>query len=167
MKIILGLLLFSPLLITLTTPEVFEFPKMMLIYLVALLLLGLELLQLARNLEIHWLRTPLNKTIGLILISTLISTLVAFNSQTALYGYYTRFTEGLIATLAFMTIFFALLACIRLKDVRFILRSVLLITVIISIYGILQRFGVDAGFWKQPSPERVFSTLGQPNWLAA
>ena len=44
---------------------------------------------------------------------------------------------------------------------------VLASTVIVSLYGIAEHFGIDANAWVQDVRNRVFSTLGQPNWLAA
>lgn len=38
---------------------------------------------------------------------------------------------------------------------------------IVAIYGILERMGIDKHLWVQDVQNRVFSTLGQPNWLAA
>ncbi len=37
---------------------------------------------------------------------------------------------------------------------------------IVSGYAILQHFGIDKNFWVQDVANRVFSTQGQPNWLA-
>lgn len=39
--------------------------------------------------------------------------------------------------------------------------------VLVSIYGVLERFGIDKHIWVQDVQNRIFSTLGQPNWLAA
>jgi Flp pilus assembly protein TadD len=38
---------------------------------------------------------------------------------------------------------------------------------IVSLYGILERLGIDKHLWVQDVQNRIFSTLGQPNWLAA
>jgi tetratricopeptide (TPR) repeat protein len=38
---------------------------------------------------------------------------------------------------------------------------------IVAIYGFLERLGIDKNLWVQDVQTRVFSTLGQPNWLAA
>jgi len=38
---------------------------------------------------------------------------------------------------------------------------------LVSSYGILEHYGIDANLWIQDVRNRVFSTLGQPNWLAA
>ena len=37
----------------------------------------------------------------------------------------------------------------------------------VSIYAVLERLGIDSHLWVQDVQSRVFSTLGQPNWLAA
>jgi Ca2+/Na+ antiporter len=37
----------------------------------------------------------------------------------------------------------------------------------VSIYGVAEHFGIDKSIWVQDVQNRVFSTLGQPNWLAA
>ncbi|MBI2036711.1 O-antigen ligase family protein, partial [Candidatus Microgenomates bacterium] len=38
---------------------------------------------------------------------------------------------------------------------------------IVAFYGVLEHFGIDKDYWVQDVQNRVFSTLGQPNWLAA
>jgi Tfp pilus assembly protein PilF len=37
----------------------------------------------------------------------------------------------------------------------------------VAVYGVLERLGIDKDVWQQDVQSRVFSTLGQPNWLAA
>ncbi len=39
--------------------------------------------------------------------------------------------------------------------------------VVVALYGALERMGIDKHLWVQDVQNRVFSTLGQPNWLAA
>jgi len=48
-----------------------------------------------------------------------------------------------------------------------IIKIMLFTGALISLYGILEHFGIDANYWVQDVQNRVFSTLGQPNWLAA
>ncbi|KKT35157.1 MAG: TPR Domain containing protein [Candidatus Gottesmanbacteria bacterium GW2011_GWB1_44_11c] len=45
--------------------------------------------------------------------------------------------------------------------------TILITGFIISLYGIAEHFGIDKHLWVQDVENRVFSTLGQPNWLAA
>ena len=47
------------------------------------------------------------------------------------------------------------------------LYSLLTSATLVSIYGVLEHFGIDKNVWQQDVQSRVFSTLGQPNWLAA
>jgi len=48
-----------------------------------------------------------------------------------------------------------------------LLKVALITASIVSLYGILERLGIDKQLWVQDVQNRVFSTLGQPNWLAA
>lgn len=43
----------------------------------------------------------------------------------------------------------------------------LMTAAVVAIYGVLERLGIDKHLWVQDVQNRVFSTLGQPNWLAA
>jgi len=47
------------------------------------------------------------------------------------------------------------------------LKLILSTGLIVALYGLLQRLGIDKHIWVQDVQNRVFSTLGQPNWLAA
>lgn len=38
---------------------------------------------------------------------------------------------------------------------------------VVAGYGVLERLGIDKHLWVQDVQNRVFATLGQPNWLAA
>lgn len=38
---------------------------------------------------------------------------------------------------------------------------------VVSLYAVAERLGIDKHLWVQDVQTRVFSTLGQPNWLAA
>ncbi len=48
-----------------------------------------------------------------------------------------------------------------------ILTVSLLSGLLVSLYAIAEHFGIDAHLWVQDVRNRAFSTLGQPNWLAA
>jgi len=48
-----------------------------------------------------------------------------------------------------------------------LLYTTLVVAFLISLYGIAESFGIDKHLWVQDVQNRVFSTLGQPNWLAA
>lgn len=52
-------------------------------------------------------------------------------------------------------------------DNRGLITAILASATIVSLYALLQHFGIDRDFWVQDVMNRVFSTQGQPNWLAA
>jgi putative inorganic carbon (hco3(-)) transporter len=47
------------------------------------------------------------------------------------------------------------------------LKVIIATAAIISLYGVAERLGIDKHLWVQDVQSRVFSSLGQPNWLAA
>ncbi len=48
-----------------------------------------------------------------------------------------------------------------------ILRVALTTAALVALYGVLERLGIDKHLWVQDVQNRVFSTLGRPNWLGA
>ncbi len=53
------------------------------------------------------------------------------------------------------------------KTIINLLKVTLSTASVVAIYGVLEHFGIDKHLWVQDVQNRVFSTLGQPNWLAA
>jgi len=56
---------------------------------------------------------------------------------------------------------------LRLTSVPTILKAAVVTAALVAFYGVLERLGIDKHLWVQDVQNRVFSTLGQPNWLAA
>jgi len=56
---------------------------------------------------------------------------------------------------------------LRKQRVQTLLTGFILSSLMVGIYGVMQHFGFDEDMWKQDVVNRVFSSLGQPNWLAA
>ncbi len=69
-----------------------------------------------------------------------------------------KHTSGLPVANSEMSLTHALLRLLKI--------SVFTATVI-AIYAVLEHMGIDKHIWVQDVQNRVFSTLGQPNWLAA
>ncbi len=169
------LFLITPLLVSPWTYELFEFPKMLFVYSLAIVITGCFLLKLvysSRSPIGVWstlkrvpLRLPLLIYLGFFLVS------LAFSKHmyTSAFGYYTRFHGGLTSLLAYVALFLIFVLEFSNKPSR-VIRScwaLLGAALIVGIYGVLQHFGIDNTYWVQDSASRVFSTLGQPNWLAA
>jgi putative inorganic carbon (hco3(-)) transporter len=53
------------------------------------------------------------------------------------------------------------------NSVIILLKIALSTATIVSLYGVAERLGIDKHLWVQDVQNRVFSSMGQPNWLAA
>lgn len=154
----------TPLAFVFSTRELFEFPKMILVYFFAAAMAGLYIMQ--RNSK-NFGHSPLLKPLLVLTIIVAISTIFSMNRYTSIFGYYSRFNGGLLSVLAFLTIFHFCSSFINKRGAGSAVTAIFFSGVIVSLYALLQNLGFDKDFWVQDSQARAFSTLGQPNWLAA
>ena len=103
----------------------------------------------------------------LFLFSQLLSTVFSIDLYTSIFGYYSRFHGGLLSTISYLLLFWALVSNGERDWVDKLLNFALISGSLVAGYGILEHFGIDKNIWVQDVQNRVFSTLGQPNWLAA
>ena len=159
----------TPLLLWPYTSEVFEFNKMMFVYLLTVLIASVWAIRSFLNKKFEIVRTPLDIPILLFLASQIISTIISINPHTSLWGYYSRFHGGLMSTVSYITLYYALVTHFQgeTKAIKNLLIAILSSAAIISLYAVLEHFGIDKNIWVQDVQNRVFSTLGQPNWLSA
>lgn len=142
---------------------------MMFVYLMTILIASTWVIKSYLNKKFEIAKTPLDLPIILFLASQIISTIISINPHTSLWGYYSRFHGGLMSTISYITLFYALVTHFQgqgkaIKNMYFCILSS---AALISIYGILEHFGIDKDIWVQDVQNRIFSTLGQPNWLSA
>ena len=112
-------------------------------------------------------KTFLDIPILLFFISQLISTYYSIDPHTSFFGYYSRLNGGLLSLICYIILFFILSVYIDSDFKNKIINFSLFSAFLISIYAIAQAFGIDKNLWVQDVQSRVFSTFGQPNWLAA
>jgi O-antigen ligase len=112
-------------------------------------------------------RTMLDIPFLIFLGSQIISTLLSIDFYTSVFGYYSRFNGGLLSTLAYLTLYYGFVSNFDAKETARLMKIFLSGSIIVAVYGILEHFGIDKSIWVQDVQSRVFSTLGQPNWLAA
>jgi len=162
------LTIFLPLTFTTFNSELFEFPKFI------LLLSGTILISLAWGYHIYQTKVvpsikvnALNLSVLAILFSQTISTIFSIHPYTSFWGYYSRFHQGLLTTLCYTIIYFSAQYFLNNKSTQKLIKISVGTAFLISLYAILERLGIDKTLWIQDVQNRVFSTLGQPNWLAA
>ena len=166
-----ALLFFVPLFFYPTTSELFEFNKMMLTYFITGFITTLWLTKTTINKQLTLRKTFLNFAILFFLLGQTITTFFSIDPHTSIWGYYSRFHGGLASTICYSLLFYIALNHFSQKsqrpNLKLLLYAVLSTSSLISIYGILEHFGIDKHLWVQDVQNRVFSTLGQPNWLSA
>jgi len=137
------------------------------VYLLTLLILARHLWGYLKGRHPLYLPHPLNLPLSLFFLSQLISTLISTNPTLSWFGYYSRLNGGLLSTLAYLLLF--IIAVVHFTPSSFfhlLHRSTLLASLPIVTYAQAQHFGIDSNYWVQDVKARVFSTFGQPNWLA-
>src|SRR3989344_1486272 len=161
-----ALLIIVPLILTPYNFELFEFNKMLTVYLLTTVITAAWISRMIINRKLFFTRTPFDIPLLLFLLSQIVSTILSIDPHTSFWGYYSRFHGGLLSTIAYLALYYAYVSNMTGKTKNAI--TVMLSTaVIVAAYGILERLGIDKTLWVQDVQNRVFSTIGQPNWLAA
>ena len=161
------LFLLTPLLFTSQNSELFELPKMHFVYGLTVIIICLHL---SSYLQGHSPLLPRNYiTIPLLIFifSQVVSTLASVDPLTSVFGYYSRLNGGLLSSICYSLLSLILAVHIRPRFLRQIINTSLISGLLVCFYAIAQHFGIDKHIWVQDVQARVFSTLGQPNWLAA
>lgn len=161
--ILFSILVFLTPLITISgANELYEFPKMFFVYLFGFFIISIFF----TDLVIHRFKLKkISLVVVLFMLGIMLSTVLSSNVYTSVFGYYTRFNDGLISYIVYFGLYFVAVNKIKKEDFTKILKISLLTIIPISIVGVAQKFGITI-IWPYVSVERVFSTLGQPNWLA-
>ena len=163
------LAVFIPLTFTTINSELFEFPKFILLLSGTLVITVAWLIHYyqTKRLALSYPLSPLSYSVLAVLATQALATLFSLHPYTSFWGYYSRFHGGLLTTICYTIIHFAMTNWMDNKSVHKLIKISVFTSFIISLYAIAERLGIDKNFWIQDVQNRVFSTLGQPNWLAA
>jgi tetratricopeptide (TPR) repeat protein len=163
----LALFFFSPLLFNTANSELFELPKMYFVYALTTIILFTHLYNYASGKVALFRKTSLTIPVIIFLFSQTLSTFFSIDRHTSIFGYYSRLNGGLLSTICYCLLYFILCIYITPKLQKQIIKFILISGSLVAVWGILEHLGIDKTFWIQDVQNRVFSTLGQPNWLAA
>lgn len=163
----LFLAFFIPLFFTPVNHELFEFNKMMATYGITAIILAAWVSKMIAQKRLSIAKTPFNIPIGLFVLSQIVSALFSMDPHVSWFGYYSRFNGGVLSIISYAILFFAFVTNIKKEQLRKLIYVTLGSAAIVAIYGVAEHFGIDKSLWVQDVQNRVFSTLGQPNWLAA
>jgi putative inorganic carbon (hco3(-)) transporter len=157
----------TPFLFYSNNSELFELPKMYFVYALTLIILITHCFQYLRGKTVFFRPTFLDWPLLIFIVSQTVSTVFSVDVHTSIFGYYSRLNGGLLSLFAYAILYWILAAHIDDKFKDNLVKLSLLSGLLIAAYGIAQHFGIDKDIWVQDVQARVFSTLGQPNWLAA
>lgn len=180
------LLVLVPIILTPVNYELFEYNKMMVTYALSAVIMGLWLTKMVSTRQFSVAKTPLDLPIILFVASQLISSIFSWDPHVSWFGYYSRFNGGMWSVFCYVFLYYAFvsnfLPAWRAEDeknsepvmadtarqpLHSLLRVMIAAGVAVALYGVAERMGIDKHLWVQDVQTRVFSTLGQPNWLAA
>ena len=169
-----------PLVFTTDNSELFELPKMWLTWGITAIIVTAWVTRMIATRNYRVQKTPIDIPIMLFLSSQIISTLFSLDMRISIWGYYSRFNGGLLSTISYVLLYYALVSNLTIKSVRHILYVSLASATIVVLWGIPAHFGVDPtcyivrgsfdiSCWTDQfvPTVRIFSTLGQPAWMAA
>ncbi len=173
-----ALFFLTPLFWTSLNYELFEYNKMILTYGFTVVIMGAWILKAINDKRLTIKRTPLDIPLLLFLGANILSTIFSIDPHTSIWGYYSRSNGGLLSIISYLLLYFAFVSNMTVESIKNLLKLGLTAGLIISIWGILEHFGVspsciilrgefNASCWVQDVQARVFATLGQPNWMAA
>jgi tetratricopeptide (TPR) repeat protein/O-antigen ligase len=112
-------------------------------------------------------RNPLLLPSLLLLATHILTTITSISPRISFWGSYHR-RQGLYVALSYITTFLLMLATLRTRrQLERLITAILLTSLPISLYGIMQRYGVDPLIWIRGGAHRVESTLGNPILIGA
>lgn len=131
---------------------------MFLVYVIGTVIITVYILNNILSKDVPLVKLGMFKYAISFLVALFVSTLLSTNIQTSMWGYYSRFT-GLFAITTFVALGFIACASFKKEDFMKLLVFGIFSGVLVSLYGIIQSF-------TNASIARVYSTIGQPNWLS-
>ena len=172
------LLFLVPLIFFKTTSELFEFNKIVTLYIFTILITSAWLVKSIKLKKIIFRRTFLDWPLVIFLVTLLVSSIFSIDVRTSIFGYYSRFNGGLLSMFSYALLYWAYVSNMDKTTTKKSIIYLLISTTIASILATFEHFNFSAtcglmglGFnnscWVQDVQNRVFSTFGQPNWLAA
>jgi tetratricopeptide (TPR) repeat protein len=114
-----------------------------------------------------WLKMPLFLPTLLLVIIYIISTIFSISPQVSLWGSYQRL-QGTYTALSYMVVFALIAGNLRTREQADRLVTTIIITSVpISLYGIIQRYGLDPLPWAGDVTQRVAANLGNAIFVAS
>ncbi len=173
-------LIVIPLFFNIYSSRIFEPDKISLLRSLSLVILGAWLVKLVDEGRLQWDRvpredtwlktlwkTPLLAPVTAIAMVYLLATVLSVVPRISFFGSYQRL-QGFYSTFSYLVIFAGLVANLRRRaQVDRIITTAILVSLPISMYGVLQRFEIDPVPWAGNVTRRIAANMGNAIFVAA
>lgn len=168
LKLSLFILVFTlPLIFDTSCNDAIALPKWTLILILVLTAVCTWVIKIVKQRKFTLFKSSLNLPILAFLLIALINTIYSVNSYLSFSGLYKFYFTGFISLLCYVLLYFLVVNNIDKKELELMITLILISSSIVALYGICQYWGWDFILWKHSSQRRVWSTLGNPNFLGA
>ncbi len=168
-----------PLFFNIHSERVFEPDKLVILRSIALLMAAAMLVRFIdrrgwedfnqlrwRDAQSIW-RLPFVLPLAILVLVYLVSTLFSITPRVSWAGSYQRL-QGTYTTISYIVVFIAAITTIRTKQqIGRIITAVIIATIPVSLYGLLQHFGLDPLPWGGDVQSRIAGNLGNSIFVAA
>ncbi len=176
----LAAIIFAPIFFNVFSSRIFEPDKITTVRSLALVILIAWIVKLLEQKRISWTKmtpaknwfetirqTPLLLPVAVMILSYLVSTVFSVTWSNSLLGSYQRL-QGTYTFLSYIVVFAAIAANLRKRSqVERLITTIILTSLPISLYGILQRYQLDPIPWGGDTVKRVAANLGNSIFVAA
>lgn len=115
----------------------------------------------------QWLKIPLFLPTAALILVYLISTILSLSPTVSFWGSYQRM-QGTYSTLAYIAVFALIAGNLRTREqAERLVTTVILTSIPISLYGIVQKYGLDPLPWAGDVTTRVAANLGNAIFVAS
>ena len=170
----LGALVLVPLFFNVYSARVFEPDKLTLLRSIAVVMIIAWLVKVIDGQEWKKLnsqqpiwRFPMVLPVGILALVYLVTTAFSITPRVSLVGSYQRL-QGTYTTLSYMVVFAMMLMHLRSKDqVDRLVTTAIIVSVPISLYGLVQKYGLDPLPWGGNVTNRIASNMGNAIFVSA
>lgn len=164
---LVALVFILPLIFDRRLEDVFDLPKVTVLRLAVVLMASVWLIKIIFSGKLFFRRNNLNwPVVGFIVVSFL-ALLKSVHLHTSLVGGYKFYFWGFWALGCFVFLYFVAANILEVKKIKMVVSVVILSTGFVLLYGLMQKLGLDPYSWSRDPYNRIFSSLGNPNFLGA
>ena len=176
----LAAVILVPVFFNIYSSRIFEPDKIALLRSIALIVLGAWVVKLIEERGIRWeklepegsklrylIRFPLLAPVFALAVIYILATIFSVTPRVSLLGSYQRF-QGAYTTLSYLIIFAALAVHLRRKtQLERLITIIVLTSLPISLYGVLQKYKIDPIPWGGDTSLRIAANMGNSIFVAA